>query len=77
MKGNNNMKKTTKINHTRCDASAINTLSGGLPVRTNLRAGLAWDDIDDQAKDLWGKLTSAVSGAVNSVTGNTTTTTTK
>ena len=26
---------------------------GGLPVRTDLRAGLAWDDLDDQAAALW------------------------
>jgi hypothetical protein len=30
---------------------------GGLPVRTTLRAGLAWDDLDDQAQALWDKLT--------------------
>ena len=40
-------------------------IGGGLPVRTNLRAGLAWDDLDDQAKALWGKLTSAVSSATD------------
>lgn len=47
---------------------------GGLPVRTNLRAGLAWDDLDDKAKELWGKLTSAVSGATSSTPSTTTTT---
>jgi hypothetical protein len=47
-----------------------------LPVRTNLRAGLAWDDLDDQAKALWNSLTGAVSNAANSVTGSTTSTTT-
>ncbi len=41
-------------------------ICGGLPVRTQLRAGLAWDDLDDQAKALWGKLTSAVSSATSS-----------
>lgn len=40
---------------------------GGLSVRTNLRAGLAWDDLDDQAKALWGKLTNAVSSAADTV----------
>ncbi|MEZ4860197.1 MAG: hypothetical protein R3C14_02765 [Caldilineaceae bacterium] len=39
----------------------------GLPVRTNLRAGLAWDDLDDQAKALWNQLTSAVSSAADAV----------
>jgi hypothetical protein len=37
----------------------------GLPVRTNLRAGLAWDDLDDKAQELWSSLTNAVSGAVS------------
>lgn len=32
----------------------------GLPIRTDLRAGLAWDDLDDQAQSLWNSLTSAV-----------------
>jgi hypothetical protein len=41
---------------------AIRPLSGGLPVRTNLRAGLAWDDLDDKAQELFGKLSNAVSG---------------
>ena len=41
---------------------AMRPLSGGLPVRTNLRAGLAWDDLDDKAQELFGKLTNAVSG---------------
>jgi hypothetical protein len=54
------------------------TLLGGLPVRTNVRAGLAWDDIDDQAKALWSKLTSAVSSATSGTasTPSTTSTTT-
>lgn len=43
-------------------------VQGGLPVRTNLRAGLAWDDIDDRAQALWGKLTNAVSNATNALT---------
>ena len=48
-------------------------VAGGLAVRTNLRAGLAWDDLDDQAKDLWNQLTSAVSALT---TGSDTTTST-
>lgn len=39
----------------------------GLPVRTNLRAGLAWDDLDDKAKALWSQLTGAVSNAADTV----------
>jgi hypothetical protein len=43
--------------------------SNSLRVRTNLRAGLAWDDLDDKASEWWNKLTSAVSGAVSNLTG--------
>ncbi len=63
------MKKVTPISNTRRDKRAVNALSGGLPVRTNLRAGLAWDDLDDKAKELWGQLTSAVSNATSALTG--------
>ena len=35
--------------------------NGGLTVRTDLRAGLAWDDLDDKAQELWGNLTDAMS----------------
>ena len=42
---------------------------GGLPVRTDLRAGLAWDDLDDQAAALWQQLSDSVSNAVSSVSG--------
>lgn len=61
------MKTITPINHTRRDACGIN-ISSGLPVRTNLRAGLAWDDLDDQAAALWSKLTGAVSNATSALT---------
>lgn len=40
----------------------------GLAVRTNLRAGLAWDDLDDKAKEWWNSLTSTVSNAADTVT---------
>jgi hypothetical protein len=46
-------------------------INGGLAVRTNLRAGLAWDDLDDQAAALWDKLT----GAVSALTTDSSTTT--
>ena len=42
--------------------------SNSLRVRTNLRAGLAWDELDDKAGEWWNKLTSAVSGAVSNLT---------
>lgn len=48
---------------------------GGLPVRTDLRAGLAWDELDDQAIALWNKLSSAVSNAASSLSSSTTTST--
>ncbi|MFZ4657042.1 MAG: hypothetical protein ACOYNY_08525 [Caldilineaceae bacterium] len=43
---------------------------GGLPVRTTLRAGLAWDDLDDQAQARWDKLTKTVTSATTALTGN-------
>lgn len=39
---------------------------GGLAVRTDLRAGLAWDDLDDKAQELWSNLTNAVSNLTSS-----------
>lgn len=62
------MQKTTQISSTRRDERTLNAPSDGLAVRTNLRAGLAWDDLDDQAAALWGKLTSAVSNATSALT---------
>ncbi len=47
----------------------------GLRVRTNLRAGLAWDDLDDKAKELWNNLTNTISNATNALTGSSSTTT--
>ncbi|MCX6048173.1 MAG: hypothetical protein NT075_23990 [Chloroflexi bacterium] len=61
------MKKRLQISNTRSDECQTTTFSGGLAVRTNLRAGLAWDDLDDQASALWGKLTSAVSNATSAL----------
>jgi hypothetical protein len=56
------------------DAFASTPVSGGLRVRTNLRAGLAWDDLDDQAAALWGKLTSSIASLTNSSSDSGTTT---
>jgi|GEM_PF-2391599 len=62
------MNKTNATNYTHRNERAVNAPSAGLPVRTNLRAGLAWDDLDDQAAALWGKLTGAVSNASHALT---------
>lgn len=35
---------------------------GGLPVRTDLRAGLTLEDLDNKVEELWNKLTSSLSG---------------
>ena len=64
------MQKPTQISNMHRDERAVNVPSGGLPVRTNLRAGLAWDDLDDKAKELWGQLTSTVSSATSALTGS-------
>jgi hypothetical protein len=69
-KGIITMQKTIQINPTHSDQRAVTTPTGGLPVRTNLRAGLAWDDLDDQAKALWEKLTGAVNTAVAGTSGD-------
>ena len=68
------MQQTITQQKLTSDQQLVNVMNGGLAVRTNLRAGLAWDDLDDQAKSLWDKLTNAVSTLTTS--GDTTTTTT-
>ena len=59
-------KKNGTINaqERRSDAPVV---QGGLAVRTNLRAGLAWDDLDDQAISLFNQLKDAVAGAAQNV----------
>ena len=59
-----NLKSTNQTQARDRQPSAV--ITGGLAVHTNLRAGLAWDDLDDQAKDLWNQLTSAVSALTTS-----------
>lgn len=49
--------------------------SNSLRVRTNLRAGLTWDDISSKASELWNNLSSTVSGAVSNLTSGSSTTT--
>lgn len=45
--------------------------TNAFPVRTNLRAGLSWDELDDQTLELWNQLSSTVGSAVDNVTPNT------
>ncbi|MEZ4678310.1 MAG: hypothetical protein R2932_29255 [Caldilineaceae bacterium] len=67
------MKATTKLTNDVCktdhhEQDAGNALAtGGLRLRTDLRAGLSWDNLDDQAQQLWSNLTNALS----SLTGGT------
>ena len=63
------MKKVTSLNQQNRSVSVK-----GLAVRTNLRAGLAWDDLDDKAKELWNSLTNAVSNATSALTNSSTNT---
>lgn len=70
------MNKTTQINPMHRNEHTTHVSSSGLAVRTNLRAGLAWDDLDDQAAALWSKVTGAASNAVSSVTDSAASTTT-
>jgi len=45
------------------------TVPGGLPVRSNLRAGLSLEEIQQQLSDLWGQMSSSVSGALSNLGG--------
>lgn len=49
-------------------------VTGGLAVRTNLRAGFSLDELGNQAKALLEKLTNAVSSAPTNSTPTTSTT---
>lgn len=60
------MQQKTTI-HSQGRQSLPTPVCGGLPVRTNLRAGLAWDDLDDQAISLFNQLKEAVAGAAQNV----------
>lgn len=56
------MKRTTPTTTSQLPAEHnVTTPVGGLTVRTDLRAGLAWDDLDDKAQELWGNLTNTIS----------------
>ena len=51
-------------------ASEQTIVSGGLSVRTDLRAGLSWEETQQQISDLWGQLSNAVSGAFSNPGGD-------
>lgn len=40
---------------------------GGVPVRTNLHAGLSWEELEQQLGSLWEQMSAAVSGAVSNL----------
>ncbi|MCB9162467.1 MAG: hypothetical protein H6644_21905 [Caldilineaceae bacterium] len=65
------MMQTTARNHNEPRTERTPAPAAGLPVRTDLRAGLAWDDLDDQAKNLWNQISTAVSNAVSGGTDST------
>jgi len=44
-------------------------VQGGLSVRTDLRAGLSLEEVQQQLGNLWGQLTNTVSGAVSNLSG--------
>ncbi|MCB0157306.1 MAG: hypothetical protein KDD83_04190 [Caldilineaceae bacterium] len=64
--------QTTARNYNEPRTECTPAPAAGLPVRTDLRAGLAWDDLDDQAKNLWNQISSAVTNAVSGGTDSTT-----
>jgi hypothetical protein len=73
------MKKKLSTSNTpsrQPDSFPSTPATGGLRVRTNLRAGLAWDDLDDQAAALWSKLTNSIASLTNSSSSDSGTTTT-
>lgn len=45
------------------------TVPGGLPVRSDLRAGLSFEEIQQQIGDLWGQLSNSVSNAIGNLGG--------
>jgi hypothetical protein len=61
------MQTQTKMNHMRRNLRDANAPIGDLPVRTNLRAGLAWDDPDDHAIAVWYQVKEAASSAAQAV----------
>ena len=57
----------TSTNQTQpLDRQPTAAVAGGLAVRTNLRAGFALADLDDQVKAMWDKLTNTVSALTTS-----------
>ncbi|MEZ4664709.1 MAG: hypothetical protein R2911_44820 [Caldilineaceae bacterium] len=66
------MKQTTVVANKMIESSRHSQTTnnafcgGGLRMRTDLRAGLAWDDLDDQAKELWSNLTSSLGNLTGS-----------
>ena len=42
---------------------------GGLPVRSDLRAGLSLEEVQQQISDLWGQLTNSVSNTLSNLGG--------
>ncbi len=61
------MKNSTEITINQINDKKALAPTGGLLVRTGLRAGLAWDDLDDKAQELWGSLTSSLSSLTGGV----------
>ncbi len=61
------MKQTKRVDtpeNSPIEPTAQNRLPvvSGVPIRTDLRAGLAWDDLDNEAKQLWSNLSNTLRG---------------
>lgn len=63
-----------KKNHTH-PATRQSIVPGGLPVRTDLRAGLSIEEIQQQLSDLWNQLPNSVASAFSNLTGGSSSTT--
>ena len=62
------MKQTPQTTPSPFPAERTATIPvGGLTVRTDLRAGLAWDDLDDKAQELWSNLTNTINNLTTGV----------
>jgi len=74
------MKNTKQIQHADTTTDTITnqgsqtvhnaTSGGGLSVRTDLRAGLSWDELDSQAQELWNNLTNTISNVTGGDTSS-------
>jgi len=52
-----------------CQARQQTTVPGGLPVRSDLRAGLSLEEVQQQISELWEQLSNSVSNTLSNLGG--------